>query len=100
MSRSRTSVQSIRVVPDEAPKPLSIDELQKFGNERVTELRREVFAALRLSVNDRYFDRSFTVARLRLMQRQAQDAAEAWQRVASIAAEIGDHVRRAEGAHR
>lgn len=97
MTRSRASSGRIRAVPDETPEPLTIDELQKSGNAIVTELRKQAFQAVRLSMNDMYIERSYTVAKLRLMQRQAQEAADAWQRVGATAAELLDQVQRAKG---
>lgn len=90
----------IRAVPDSEPEPvLSVEELQQAGNKIVVELRRQAFRAIQLSMNDMYVERSFTVARLRLMQRQAEEAADAWQRTAAIAAELREQVQRTKDAH-
>lgn len=99
-ARIRTSVNHvIRAVPDTAPEPLTIDELQKSGNAIAKELRRGAFKAMQRSMNDAYFERTYTVRDIRRMQQQAQEAAEAWQKVGAIAAELLDQVRRAEEAH-
>lgn len=97
---TRPSVNRIRAVPNAAPEPLGIDDLQKIGNAVVTELRREALRAIRVSANGMYLEPPYTVANLQQMQRQAQEAAEAWQEVGSIAAGLLDKVQRAKEAHR
>lgn len=99
MTHSRASVKRIRAVPSETPEPLSIDDLQKTGNALATELRKEAVQAIRVSANGIYLGRSYTPSDLRQMQRQAQEAADAWQQVGSIAAELLDQWQRAKEAH-
>ena len=99
MTTSRASAKRIHVVPNKAPEPLGIDDLKKVGNALVTDLRREALRAIRVSANDIYLGRSYRVTDLQLMQRQAQEAAEAWQQVGAIAAELLDQVQRAKEAH-
>ncbi|MCD2099601.1 hypothetical protein QNA24_29990 [Rhodococcus qingshengii] len=90
----------IRAVPDAEPEPiLSVEELQKTGNKIVAELRRQAFRAIQLSMNEKYLGQSFTVGQLGLMQRQAEEAAEAWQRTAAIAAGLREQVQRTKDAH-
>ncbi len=100
MARSHASANPvIRVVPDTAPEPLTIDELQKSGNAMAKELRRGAFMAMQRSMNDTYLERTYTVRDVRRMQQQAQEAAEAWQQVGAMAAELLDQVQRAKEAH-
>ena len=94
------SIKRIHAVPSKTPEPLSIDDLQKVGNALVTDLRRDAIRAIRVSADGMYLDPPYTVANLRSMQRQAQNAAEAWQKVGAIAAELLDQVQRAKEAHR
>lgn len=96
---SRTRKSTIRAVPNAKPEPLSIDDLQKVGNALVADLRKEALRAIRVSVNDVYLGRSYAVTDLRLMQRQAEEAAGAWQKVGAIAAELLDKWQRAKEAH-
>ena len=97
---TRPSVNRIRAVPNETPEPLGIDDLKKIGNAVVTDLRREAIRAIRVSANGMYLDPPYTIANLQQMQRQAQEAAEAWQEVGAIAAGLLDKVQRAKEANR
>ena len=94
------SAKRIRAVPNEAPEPLSIDDLQKVGNAIVTDLRREAVRAIGVSANGMYLNPPYTVANLRQMQRQAEEAAEAWQKVGAIAADLLEQWQCAKEAHR
>ena len=96
---TQSPIRRIRAVPNEAPEPLGIDDLQKIGNAVVTDLRREAIRAIRASANGMYLNPPYTVANLQQMQRQAQEAAEAWQEVGAIAAGLLDKVQRAKAAH-
>ena len=65
----------------------------------MTDLRREAVRAIGVSANGMYFNTPYTAANLRQMQRQAEEAAEAWQKVGHLAADLLDQWQRAKEAH-
>lgn len=78
----------LRAVKDETP-PLSLDDLQKRGNEMLREARQATVTAIAASMPHEFFRQGKTeVSDIRRLQDEARRARKAWAKVEAIVGEF------------
>ena len=90
---------NLRRVEDSSP-PMTMSELQSWGNRKATEIRPAAITAVRRSMSQpRFLERgiSLTPAMLRLWCDDAKRAREAWAQVEALTTELIYEVEKTRG---